>query len=319
MLGGGGAHSTREGFAEAITEVAALRPKLVVLGADVTGSLFLTTFAERYPNQFISVGIAEQNMAGLAAGLAMCGYTPVMATYAAFCTTRALDQIRVSICYNALPVLIAGAHAGLSVGPDGATHQALEDIAVMRTLPRMRVFSPCDANQAYALTRAMLLEGLSGPTYIRLGRMNVPNHTSRSEVYEGGFMPVSQGKDLTMVATGHMLWVAIETIRRLAKEHVGVALLNMYEITAPDWGMLLESVRDTRLVVTLEEHQRHGGMGSAVAEVLGERCPAIIRSIGVNDEFGQSGAPDLVMLEAGLGVDRVCRMAMELFRLKGEN
>lgn len=291
--------ATREGFARAVLECAGRDAQIVLLGLDVTGSLGLTSFAERYPEQYISLGIAEQNGAGVAAGLALNGLKPIFSTYATFATTRALDQIRVSICYNEAPVLIVGAHAGISVGPDGATHQALEDMATMRVLPGMRVLSPCDANETYWMVRALLETPLQEPVYVRVGRAAVPNFTQDQpgmNPYHGVLL--REGRDVVLVATGHMVWHALEAADGLAKEGIECSVLNMRSVKPLHTELLLEHVQGAQraLVVTVEEHQCIGGLGSAVCECICEQLnPVRVVRCGIKDRFGESGAPDKLL------------------------
>lgn len=319
---------TRAGFAKAVLDAAELNNRIVVLGSDVTGSLLLTEFKERYPDRFISLGIAEQNAAAVAAGLALEGFSPIFATYATFSTTRALDQIRVGICYNNASVLVVGAHAGISVGPDGATHQALEDIAVMRALPNMRVYSPADSTEAYSLTLSLLAgeRANAGPCYLRIGREPVPDspREKRFKSYRddiGGIFdsetPKLVDRDATILATGHMVWHSEQAALSLRQLGFNVEVQNVNTIKplgfddgCEIWASAQEGVcrpheelcvfedrladiiRHSRVVVTVEEHQVAGGLGSAVAELMArEGILKPLRMVGIDDTFGQSGAP----------------------------
>lgn len=319
---------TRAGFAKAVLDAAELNNRIVVLGSDVTGSLLLTEFKERYPDRFISLGIAEQNAAAVAAGLALEGFSPIFATYATFSTTRALDQIRVGICYNNASVLVVGAHAGISVGPDGATHQALEDIAVMRALPNMRVYSPADSTEAYSLTLSLLAgeRANAGPCYLRIGREPVPD-SPREKRYKsyrddiGSIFdsepPKLVDRDATILATGHMVWHSEQAALSLRQLGFNVEVQNVNTIKplgfddgCEIWASAQEGVcrphdelcvfedrladiiRHSRVVVTVEEHQVAGGLGSAVAELMArEGILKPLRMVGIDDTFGQSGAP----------------------------
>lgn len=294
--------STREGFARGVLAAAYEDQRVVVLGADVTGSLFLTPFRENHPDRFISVGIAEQNAASVAAGLALSGFRSLFATYATFATTRALDQIRVSICYNNAPVVIAGAHAGLSVGPDGATHQALEDIAVMRSLPNMTVVAPCDSNQAQAVTHYALRHHTHGPIYIRLGRAAMPNFTDPKAPFQLGKGTLfSYGDALTVATTGTTLWAALQAARQLAEEEgIGVRVLSLPTIKPLDEELLGSCFRETAGFITVEEHQLNGGLGGAIAEFIGQAGGRPLRMMGVKDQFGESGAPEELLAKYGL-------------------
>ena len=309
---------TRAGFAKAVLDAAELNNRIVVLGSDVTGSLLLTEFKERYPNRFISLGIAEQNAAAVAAGLALEGFSPIFATYATFSTTRALDQIRVSICYNNASVLVVGAHAGISVGPDGATHQALEDMAVMRALPNMRVYSPADSTEAYSLTLSLLMEERSsyGPRYLRIGREPVPD-SPRENRFKSYRDDIGSIFDATILATGHMVWHSEQAALSLRQLGFNVEVQNVNTIKplgfddgCEIWASAQEGVcrpheelcvfedrladiiSHSRVVVTVEEHQVTGGLGSAVAELMArEGILKPLRMVGIDDTFGQSGAP----------------------------
>ncbi len=302
---------SRKGFADAVTDCAAEQKGIVLLGSDVTGSLMFGRFKEQYSHRFFSLGIAEQNAACVAAGMAKNGLLPVMATYATFCTTRALDQIRVSICYNEAKVVIGGAHAGISVGPDGATHQALEDIAIMRSLPGMTVISPCDANECYAATRWALGEEAKGPVYIRFGRAPIPNFTDRGNAFTPGEMPLlRKGKDLLIVATGAMVWESLRAAELLEAQGVEVGVVNLRSIKPIDKDRLIALAQGVKGVVTVEEHQVSGGMGGAVSEVLSQYCPRPMRILGMRDCFGESGEPAELLAKFGLdagGIAKECK------------
>ncbi|MFH0895634.1 MAG: transketolase family protein [Bacteroidota bacterium] len=292
--------STRQGFGEAVLEAALSNDSVVGIGADITASVGMNFFAEKFPERFFSLGIAEQNCVGVAAGLALAGKIPVFSTYAAFAAMRTADQIRVSVCYNHLHVIIGGAHAGISVGPDGATHQALEDIAVMRVLPNMTVLSPCDATQAKLLTIAAINE-LKSPVYIRFGREAVPDFTDadlKTEIGKGQLL--KDGKDLTIIATGHMTWEALQAAEELKKQNIDARVINIHTIKPIDEEIILKAARETGAIVTSEEHQLMAGFGSAVCEVVAQHCPAPIEMVGVADTFGESGKPDELMKKYGL-------------------
>lgn len=287
--------------------------RVILLGSDVTGSLGLADFASRFPRQFISLGIAEQNAAGVAAGLALAGLRPVFATYATFATTRALDQIRVSICYNGAPVLIGGAHAGISVGPDGATHQALEDIATTRVLPGMRVVSPCDANQTTAATLALLTAEHPEPTYIRFGREAVPNFTDPAAPFElGAPITLATGKDVTIVATGHMVYHALVAADILAERGVSAEVINVHTIKPLPDSFVATLAQARRPIVTVEEHQAAGGLGSAILEGLAPYGAPPVAVMGVHDTFGQSGSPEALMVAYYLTGQDIAKRAQEL-------
>lgn len=306
-----GDKATRLGFGEAVAEAGGEYSNLVVLGADITSSVGLNLFAERYPERFFSFGIAEQNIAAVAAGLALTGKIPVFSTYGVFAAFRAADQIRISICYNNVKVIIGGAHAGISVGPDGATHQALEDIAVIRSLPNITLISPADANQAKAATLAAIRQ-VEGPVYIRFGREPVPNFTETNQVLEVGKGQVLKaGTDVAIVATGHMVWEALEASNYLAKQGVNAMVVNIHTIKPIDKLLLVDVAKVTKRVVTVEEHQVHGGLGSAVAEVLSQEYPVPMKIIGMPDCFGESGTPTELLQKYGLNANSIAQQVFQ--------
>lgn len=306
---------TRLGFAQGVMQAAERNERIILIGSDVTASLGLADFPRRFPRQFVSLGIAEQNAASVAAGLALEGFRPIFASYATFATTRALDQIRVSICYTSAPVLIGGAHAGISVGPDGATHQALEDMATMRVLPGMTVVSPCDANQTAAATLHLLTAPMEGPAYIRFGREAVPNFTDPEGAFSlSSAVALTEGAHLTIVATGHLVWHALQAARSLARVGVEVRVINVSTIKplAPSLAPMLREAQHP--ILTVEEHQAAGGLGAAVAESLAGVAHAPLQMLGVRDAFGQSGAPSELMRRYHLTEDDIHRAALALLR-----
>ncbi|MEZ5084669.1 MAG: transketolase C-terminal domain-containing protein [Bacteroidales bacterium] len=281
-------------------EAALSNPHVVGIGADITTSVGMNQFAEKFPNRFFSVGIAEQNAVGVAAGLALSGKIPVFSTYGVFAALRTTDQIRVSVCYNQLHVVIGGAHAGISVGPDGATHQALEDIAVMRVLPNMTVLSPCDATQT-KLATLKAVNDLKGPVYIRFGREPVPDFTSDAQHFEiGKAQLLKPGHDISILATGHMVWEALKAAYQLEKESISARVINFHTIKPIDEKMIVKAAKETRAIITVEEHQIMGGFGSAVAEVVVRYHPVPMDFVGMNDSFGESGRPEELMKKYGL-------------------
>lgn len=299
-----GDRPTRAGFGEGLLEAGRKNPDIYAIGADITSSVGANLFAGEFPERFISLGIAEQNCAGVAAGLALMHKIPVFTTYAVFSAMRAADQIRISICYNNLHALIGGAHAGISVGPDGATHQALEDIAVIRSLPHMTVLSPCDATQANLLTQKALLE-LNGPVYIRFGREAVPDFTSPDDYTEIGKAQIMrEGNDLTIIATGHMVWEALQSAELLARKGIEAKVINIHTIKPIDREAILQAAAETGLLFTVEEHQITGGLGGAVAEVVAEQGGARVYRIGIPDSFGESGTPDELLEKFNLKAHR---------------
>lgn len=309
---------TRKGFGLGLKEAAGENERIIGIGADITGSVNMNFFAETFPERFYSLGIAEQNIAGVAAGLALEGKIPVMATYGVFSALRTTDQIRISICYNNLHVIIGGAHAGVSVGPDGATHQALEDIAVMRSLPNMTVFSPCDATQTH---QAMLsaVNDVEGPVYIRFGREAVPDFIPEDMPFEPGKAQVlKKGDDLTIVATGHLVWEALEAAEMLENENIDARVINLHTIKPIDKKALVKAARETGAIVTAEEHQKMGGMGSAVAEVIVAHQPCPIAFVGVDDTFGESGQPDELMEKYQLQSKHIVQAAQNVLKKKNK-
>jgi transketolase len=309
-----GNKATRIGFGEGVAEAGSIFQNLVVLGADITGSVGLNIFAERFPERFFSFGIAEQNIAAVAAGMALTNKIPVFSTYAVFAAFRAADQIRISICYNNVKVIIGGAHAGISVGPDGATHQALEDIAVIRSLPNITLISPADANQAKAATIAAIKES-DGPVYIRFGREPVPNFTSINQDFKIGKGEIlTDGTDVAIVATGHMVWEALMASKELEKKGIDAAVVNIHTIKPIDKELLISIAKKTGLVVTVEEHQIHGGLGSAVAEVLCQEYPIPMKIIGMPDCFGESGKPEELLQKYGLNAEAIAKSVFQFVK-----
>jgi len=303
---------TKTGFGEGLREAGTLNPLVVAIGADITTSVGVNLFAERFPERFFSVGIAEQNGMAVAAGLALEGKVPVFSTYGVFAALRAADQARISVCYNNLHVVIGGAHAGVSVGPDGATHQALEDIAIMRVLPHMTVLSPCDATQAKLATIKACNE-LSGPVYIRFGREAMPDFTTE----EMGFHPgkaqmLHVGDDLTIAATGHMVWEALQAAWSLREQGIQARVLNLHTIKPMDEAAIVQAARETGRIITAEEHQVAGGLGSAVAEIVVKYHPVPMRFIGMNDRFGESGKPGELMKRYGLTAAAMINTAIQM-------
>ena len=291
---------TSFGFGEGLLEAGEKNSDIVAIGADITASVKINAFAEKFPERFYSMGIAEQNCVGVAAGLALAGKIPVFATYSVFAALRTTDQIRISVCYNNLHVIIAGAHAGISVGPDGATHQALEDIAIMRVLPNMTVLSPCDATQTKLATIAALNE-LKCPVYIRYGREAMPDFTDITQKFEiGKGQLLKKGNDLTIIATGHLTWEALQAAYNLEKEGINARVINIHTIKPIDEEIIINAAKETGAFVTAEEHQIYGGFGSAVAEVLAKHFPVPGEFIGMNDSFGESGKPLELMEKYGM-------------------
>lgn len=305
-----GDRPTRYGFGEGLAEAGRKHLRVVGLGADITASVGMDHFASRFPERFFSMGIAEQNCIGVAAGMALSGKIPVFATYGVFAALRTTDFIRISLCYNELHVVIGGAHAGISVGPDGATHQALEDIAVMRALPNMTVLSPCDATQTRLAVLAAI-EQCNGPVYLRFGRAPVPDFTDDSMNFEvGRAQTLVDGDDISIIATGHMVWEALEAAGKLAQKGIRARVINMHTIKPIDEETIIKAARETGAIVTTEEHQLSGGFGSAVAEVVVKHHPVPMRMIGMPDRFGESGDPAELMDKYGLRAGNIAEAVL---------
>ncbi len=308
--------ATRDGFGEGLIELGGQRQDVVVLSGDLGDSTRAKWFQEKFPERFFEFGIAEQNMVGAAAGLALSGKLPFACSFSAFLTGRAWEQIRVSVCYMKLNVKLVGSHAGLSVGADGATAEALEDIATMRALPGMTVITPADARQAKQA--AVALGAHRGPAYLRVGRSPVPliEGTDRPFVI-GRADRLREGSDVTIVAVGVMVGHALKAAAALAADGIQADVLNLHTIKPLDRETLVASARRTGAVVTAEEHSVVGGVGSAVAEVLAVEQPVPIRMIGVQDRFGESGQPEELMAALGLGSRQIIEAATALVRAKG--
>jgi len=308
--------ATKEGFGEGVLDAARINNDVFCLGADITASVGLDLFKNAFPERFYSLGIAEQNCTGVAAGLALNGKIPVFASYAVFSALRNTDQIRVSICYNNLHVIIGGAHSGISVGPDGATHQALEDIAVMRVLPQMTVISPCDATQTKIATVKAINE-LKGPVYIRYGRAPVPDFTDEKQKFEiGKAQLLRNGHDVTLFATGHCVWEALMAANLLAKKKIQARVINVHTIKPIDKETIIKSAKETAAVVTAEEHQLQAGFGSAVCEVLASYCPVPVEMVGMNNCFGESGKPDELIRKYKMTSEDIVTAALKVLKRK---
>lgn len=290
---------TRSGFGAGLSELGKTNPNVVALCADLTGSLKMDAFQKEHPDRFFQVGIAEANMIGMAAGLAIGDKIPFTGTFANFSTGRVYDQIRQSVAYSNKNVKICASHAGVTLGEDGATHQILEDIGLMKMLPNMTVINPCDFNQTKAATIAIAKH--QGPVYLRFGRPAVPNFTSDSEPFEiGKALMLNEGTDVTIFATGHLVWKAIEAGHILAEKGISVELINIHTIKPLDAEAVLKSVRKTKCVVTAEEHQMNGGLGDSICQLLARELPTPVEMVAVNDSFGESGTPDELMKKYGL-------------------
>ena len=288
--------ATRAAYGKALEELAAQEPNLVVLDADLSGSTMTKGFGAEHPNRFFDMGIAEANMVGVAAGLATCGKKPFVNSFAMFAAGRAWEQVRNSVAYPGLNVKVVGSHGGLSVGEDGATHQCIEDLAIMRAIPNMTVLCPCDGNEMKQAVKALL--AYDGPAYLRLGRLAVETVTDQVEGYEfqiGKGVLLRDGPDVTVVAVGMMVQMALTAADILAEEGISVRVIDMHTIKPLDTEILLAAARDTGCIVTTEEANIVGGLGSAVSEYLTSVCPVPVIRHGVEDEFGRSGAAQKVL------------------------
>jgi transketolase len=286
-----GNKATRTGFGEALLEIGREDSSVVALCADLTGSLNMNLFREAFPDRFIQTGIAEANMISMAAGFATTGKIPVAASFAVFATGRVYDQIRQSVCYSNLNVKICASHAGLTLGEDGATHQILEDIGLMRGLPRMTVVVPSDYSETIRATKAVVKH--QGPVYLRFGRPNIPDFSLDEDGFEiGKSIELHPGKDVTVIACGIMVWKALEAALLLEKEGVGVRVINMHTIKPIDTLAIVRAANDTGAIVTAEEHQIYNGLGDAVSHVCALNIPVPIEMVGVEDQFGESGRAD---------------------------
>lgn len=306
---------TRSGFGAGLSELGKSNPKVVALCADLTGSLKMDAFQKEHPDRFFQVGIAEANMMGVAAGLTIGGWIPFTGTFANFSTGRVYDQIRQSIAYSDKNVKICASHAGLTLGEDGATHQILEDIGMMKMLPGMTVINPCDYNQTKAATIAIAAH--HGPVYLRFGRPAVPNFTAADQPFEiGKALLLNEGKDVSIFATGHLVWKAIEAGHKLAEMGIDAEVINIHTIKPLDEEAILNSVRKTKCVVSAEEHQMNGGLGDSIAQLLARKFPAPLEMVAVNDSFGESGTPDELMKKYGLEADNIVGAVQRVMQRK---
>lgn len=313
--------ATRFGYSEGLLQLAAADERIVVLDADLAKSTTTERFRERYPDRFYDVGIAEQNMLGVAAGLSLVGYVPFVSTYGVFLSGRAWDQIRTTICYGDLNVKMGGAHGGVSVGPDGATHQSLEELALTRVLPNMTVLAPADYEETIKATKAAA--AIDGPVYIRFGRAPVPVVTTPEDPFVVGranrYRWDGGASDVTIISTGAMLSPALQAADRLAAHGIGARVLNMHTIKPLDVEAVQAAAEETGAIVTMEEHQINAGLGGAVAECLVENCPVPMERIGVRDRFGESGEPEELYVLFGLTADNVVEAALRVIGRKKRN
>lgn len=310
-----GKKDTRSGFGEGLLELGKKNESVVALCADLTGSLKMNAFQDSFPDRFFQIGIAEANMMGIAAGMTIGGKIPFTGTFANFSTGRVYDQIRQSIAYSGKNVKICASHAGVTLGEDGATHQILEDIGMMKMLPNMTVIVPADFNQTKAAT--MAIADHDGPVYLRFGRPSVPIFTPADKPFVIGKADVIfEGADVTIIACGHLVWKAIEAAQALEEKGIDAEVINMHTIKPLDEDAILKSVRKTGCVVTAEEHMINGGLGDAVAQVLARHMPSPQEYVGVNDTFGESGTPDALMEKYQIDTKDVIAAAERVLKRK---
>jgi transketolase len=306
---------TRSGFGAGLSELGKNNPNVVALCADLTGSLKMDAFEKEFPERFFQIGIAEANMMGIAAGMTIGGKIPFTGTFANFSTGRVYDQIRQSIAYSGKNVKICASHAGLTLGEDGATHQILEDIGLMKMLPGMVVINPCDYNQTKAATIA--IADYEGPVYLRFGRPSVPIFTPSDQKFEiGKAVLMNEGTNVTIFATGHLVWKALMACEQLEEMGISVEVINIHTIKPLDNDAVIKSTMKTKCVVTAEEHQRNGGLGDSIAQLLSKEYPTPIEMVAVNDSFGESGTPDQLMVKYGLDTPDIINAVQKVLKRK---
>jgi transketolase len=309
-----GKKDTRSGFGDGILEAAQKNENIVALTADLAGSLKLGGFMKAFPDRFIQCGIAEANMIGIGAGLAIGGKIPYTTTFANFSTGRVYDQIRQSVAYSGKNVKICASHAGLTLGEDGATHQILEDIGLMKMLPGMTVIVPCDYNQTKAATKA--IADYEGPVYLRFGRPVWPIFTKEEDFKIGKAQILNEGKDISIFACGHLVWIAIEAAKTLEAKGISVELINIHTIKPLDTEAVLASIKKTRCAVTAEEHNIIGGLGDSIAQAAAKDCPIPMEYVGTNDTFGESGKPEDLLVKYGLDAEHIVAAAEKVLARK---
>ena len=309
--------ATRAAYGNALVELAEKYPKLVVFDADLAGATMTKGFSQAYPDRFFDMGIAEGNMVGVAAGMATCGLQPFVNTFAMFAAGRAWEQVRNSVCYPGLNVKVIGSHGGLSVGEDGATHQCIEDFALMRAIPGMTVLCPCDGNEMRLATEALL--NYEGPAYMRLGRLAVETVTDAIPGYQfelGKGVTLQDGSDVTIIAVGMNVQISLKAAELLKAEGISARVIDMHTIKPLDTELVLKAAQETGAIVTTEEANVLGGLGSAVCEYLSEACPVPVVRHGVNDEFGRSGKAPLVLEAYGITAGEIANCAKKAIALK---
>lgn len=306
---------TRNGFGEGVRDAAKKDKNVVGLSGDLTDSTRMNYFAEAFPDRFIEVGVAEQNMTGIAAGLAIAGKVPFISSYAVFSPGRSWDQVRVSVAYNNANVKVTGAHAGISVGPDGATHQALEDIAITRVLPNMTVLAPCD--QLYTYQATMAAAKYNGPVYLRFARNATPVFTTKKTPFALGKSTVMwNGKDVAIAACGPLVYQALLAAKALEEKGISCRVIDVTSIKPLDEKTIVKAAKDCGAFVTVEEHQKHGGMGSAVMECLAWNAPVPVETVAVQDRFGESGEPDQLLKAFGLMSSDIMKAVKKVLKRK---
>ncbi len=306
---------TRSGFGAGLLEAGRRNPNVFALCADVIGSLKMGDFIKEFPDRFIQTGIAEANMIGISAGLALSGKIPFAGAFAGFVSGRVYDQIRMTAAYSNLNVKIAASHAGITVGEDGATHQMMEDLGLMKMLPNMVVINPCDFNQTKQATLAAA--EYVGPVYLRFGRPAVPNFTPADQPFEiGKALLMNEGRDVTIFATGHLVWPALQAAYELEQQGIRAEVINIHTIKPLDNESILRSIAKTRCAVTAEEHFMNGGMGDSVCQLLARQLPAPVEMVAVDDHFGESGKPDQLMTKFGLDTPHIIEAAKKAIARK---
>ena len=310
-----GKKDTRSGFGDGLTELGKSNKNVVALCADLIGSLKMDDFKKNHPERFFQIGVAEANMIGIAAGMTIGGKIPFTGTFANFSTGRVYDQIRQSVAYSNKNVKICASHAGLTLGEDGATHQILEDIGLMKMLPGMTVINTCDYNQTKAATIA--IASYNGPVYLRFGRPKVANFTPENQIFEiGKAIKLQEGNDVTIVATGHLVWEALQAAEILNEQGISAEVINIHTIKPLDDEAILNSISKTRCIVTAEEHNFLGGLGESVARVLANNNPTPQEFVATQDTFGESGTPEQLMEKYGLNASAICKAALKVIDRK---
>lgn len=310
-----GNKDTRSGFGAGLYELGKSNPNVVALCADLIGSLKMDDFVKEFPERFVQTGIAEANMIGMAAGLTIGGKIPFAGTFAAFATGRVYDQIRQSVAYSNKNVKICASHAGLTLGEDGATHQMMEDLGLMKMLPNMVVINPCDYNQTKAATLAIAKH--VGPVYLRFGRPAVPNFTPADQEFViGKAVTLQEGNQVSIFATGHLVWKALEAADILAEKGISAEVINIHTIKPLDEEAIIRSVSKTRCAVSAEEHMMNGGLGDSIAQTLARKMPTPLEMVAVNDVFGESGTPNDLMVKYGLDTPNIVEAALKAIARK---